>query len=225
MHPNTMKCTKTRDLDPMQWIGRIYCESFRYDFMTCTFALIVPVEPVSHRVYYRNKTIPNASEHCEIRQNISLGSYGLDQVRSLRKIPTRLRGTNFCTNCTNSARFAPSFTAVIKQSQMHLNTMKCAKTGVLGPMGSIGLRKIRRDFVAQTFALIAPFQYVLQQVSCSYETIQNAPKYYETHRNIGIGSKVVDWLCSLQKISTRLRGMNFCNNCTSSTHFAPSSMY
>ena len=128
MHPNTMKCTKTRDLDPMQWIGRIYCESFRYDFMTCTFALIVPVEPVSHRVYCCNKTIPNASEHYEIHQNISLGSYGLDQVRSLRKTPTRLRGTNFCTNCTSSARFAPSFIAVIKQSQMDLNTMKHAKT-------------------------------------------------------------------------------------------------
>ena len=30
----------------------------------------------------------------------------MDRVRSLRKIPTRLRGTNFCTS---SARFAPSF--------------------------------------------------------------------------------------------------------------------
>ena len=31
---------------------------------------------------------------------------GVDQLHSLRKIPTRLRGTNFCTS---SARFAPSF--------------------------------------------------------------------------------------------------------------------
>jgi hypothetical protein len=31
---------------------------------------------------------------------------GEDRVRSLRKILTRLRGTNFCTS---SARFAPSF--------------------------------------------------------------------------------------------------------------------
>ena len=81
--------------------------------------------------------------------------------------------------------------------------------------------KLQRDFVARTFALIARVQYVLKQVSRSYETNSNAPKYYETHRNIGIGSNVVDWLCSLQKISTRLRCMNFCNNCTSSTHFAP----
>src|SRR6185436_665667 len=41
-----------------------------------------------------------------MHQNISLGSNGVDPVRSLRKIPTRLRGTNFCTS---SARFAPSF--------------------------------------------------------------------------------------------------------------------
>src|SRR6185503_2504495 len=35
-----------------------------------------------------------------------LGSNGVDQASSLRKILTRLRGTNFCTS---SARFAPSF--------------------------------------------------------------------------------------------------------------------
>ena len=39
--------------------------------------------------------------------------------------------------------------------------------------------KLQRDFMARTFALIAPVQYILQQVSCSYETIPNAPKYYE----------------------------------------------
>src|SRR6185369_8887053 len=41
-----------------------------------------------------------------MHQNISLGSNGVDRVCSLRKIPTRLRGTNICTS---SARFALSF--------------------------------------------------------------------------------------------------------------------
>ena len=59
------------------------------------------------------------------------------------------------------------------------------------------------DFVAQTFALIAPVQYVLQQVSCSYETIPNAPKHYQTHRNMSLGSNGVDWLRSLRKIPMR----------------------
>ena len=78
--------------------------------------------------------------------------------------------------------------------------------------------------MARTFALIAPVPYVLHQVLCSYETIPNAPKYYETYRNITLGSNWVDWDCPLQKIPTSLRGTNFCINCTSSPRFAPSFM-
>ena len=107
------------------------------------------------------------------------------------------------------------------------NTMKHTKTWVYGPIGWIRCvcwAKLQLDFVARTFALIAPVPYVLQQVSCSYETIPNAPKYYETYRNITLGSNWVDWDCPLQKIPTSLRGMNFCINCTSSPRFAPSFM-
>ena len=39
-------------------------------------------------------------------KHISLGSNGVDRVRSWQKHLTRLRGTNYCTS---SARFAPSF--------------------------------------------------------------------------------------------------------------------
>ena len=91
-------------------------------------------------------------------------------------------------------------------------------------MGCVRCEKLQRDFVAQTFALIAPVQYVLQQVSCSYETIPNAPKYYEMHRNISIGSYRVDCLRSLHKIPTWLHVTNFCINCTSSVCFASSFM-
>ena len=59
------------------------------------------------------------------------------------------------------------------------NTMKRTKTWVEGPMGRIGCiccEKSRRDFVARTFALIAPVHPVLHRVSCSYEMIPNAPK-------------------------------------------------
>ena len=101
----------------------------RRDFAAQTFALIAQVSAILHRVSWSNKMAPNAPKHYEMQQNISLGSNGVDWVRSLRKLPTRLCGTNFFrTNCTSSARFAPSFTAVIKESQMHLNTMKRAKT-------------------------------------------------------------------------------------------------
>ena len=123
--------------------------------------------------------------------------------------------------------FCNKFHAVTKQSQMNPNTTKPTETLVQGPigwMGCIGCKKLQRDFGARTFALIAPVQYVLQQVSCSYATIPNAPKYYEMHRHIGLGSNGVDWLRSLWEIPMWLRGTNFCNNCTSSTHFAPSFM-
>ena len=57
-----------------------------------------------------------------MRQNVSLQCNGVDRMRSLCKIPTRLRGTNFCTT---SARFAPSF---VRRSRMHTNSTKCTKT-------------------------------------------------------------------------------------------------
>ena len=70
------------------------------------------------------------------RTNTSVwGSNGMDLVRSLRKIPTRLRGMNFCTS---SARFAPSFITQTKRSSMHPNRTKHTKTSVYGAMGWIG---------------------------------------------------------------------------------------
>jgi len=88
----------------------------------------------------------------------------------------------------------------------------------------VDFEKLQSDFVAQTFALNAPVPFVLQQVSCSYEMIPNAPKYYGTHRNISLGSNGVDWVHSLWKIPTWLRSTNISINCTSSLCFAPSFM-
>src|SRR6185312_15541491 len=49
--------------------------------------------------------------------------------------------------------------------------------------------------------------------------VLNAPKQYEMHQNISLGSNGVDRVHSLRKISTLLRGTNFC---TSSARFASS---
>src|SRR6185312_3681019 len=60
-----------------------------------------------------------------MHQKICLGSNGVDRVRLLQKILTRLRATNFCTS---SAHFAPSF---VKQpnspecTQIVRNATKC----------------------------------------------------------------------------------------------------
>ena len=77
-------------------------------------------------------------------------------------------------------------------------------------------KKSLRDFVARTFALIAPVHTVLHRVLCSYETITDEPKHYETYQNMRLGSSGVDWVRSLRKILTWLRGTNFCIKCTSS---------
>ena len=46
-----------------------------------------------------------------------------------------------------------------------------------------------------------------------------APKRYKTHQNVSLESNGVDWVCSLRKIMTQLRGTNFC---TSSARFETS---
>ena len=139
----------------MGWIGCAHYEKFRHDFMARTFALIAPVQPVLHRLYNRNITIPNWPEHYETSQNISLGSYGLDQVCSLRKISTRLRGMTFCTSL---ARFAPSFVRQPKDheiTQIVRNAPKCQFRVQWGGSG-VRCEKFRRNFVARTFALVRP---------------------------------------------------------------------
>ena len=158
---------------------------------------------------------------------MSLGSNRVDQVRWLWKITTWLRGTNFYINCTSSVCFATSF--------MQLwNNPKCTEyyeTDRNISLGSNGAdwvcllrKKPRRDFVPRTFALIALVHHVLHRVSSSYETITNAPKHYETHQNMSLGSNGEDQVLWLRKITTRIHCTNFCINCTSSVCFATSFM-
>ena len=115
------------------------------------------------------------------------------------------------------------FSAVTKRSQMHPKRTKCIKTRVWDPMGRIWCvhcEKSERDFVPRIFSLIAPVHTVLHRVSCSYETIPNAPKHYERHQNMSLGSNGVDQVRSLRKLPTQLRGTNLCINCTSLAHLA-----
>src|SRR6185503_19054808 len=92
-------------------------------------------------------------------QNMSLGSNGVDLVRSLPEIPMRVRGS--------------------------------------------------------IFALIAPVQPISHRVSCSNETIQNAPKHYKTHQFMSFASNGVDRVRSLRKTLMQFHGTNFFINCTS----------
>ena len=77
--------------------------------------------PHLHQVSCSYETIPNAAKHFTMHQKISLGSNGANWVRSLWKIRTWLRGTDFCINCTSWPRFAPSFRQL-------RNDPKCSET-------------------------------------------------------------------------------------------------
>ena len=108
----------------------------------------------------------------------------------------------------------------------------------MGWIKCIDCEKLQRDFVAQTFALIAPVLSVLQQVSCNYETNPNAPKYYKMDWSISLGpmgqigcvfcekiptclgSNGVDQVRWLRKMTTWHRATDFCIICTSSVWFA-----
>ena len=90
--PKHYEMLQNMSLVPMGWIECILCEKFRCNFMAQTCALIAPVQPVLHRVDKCSQTLEKT------QQNMSLGSNGVDGVRSLPKILMRVRGTNFCIN-------------------------------------------------------------------------------------------------------------------------------
>ena len=79
-----------------------------------------------------------------------------------------------------------------KHYETHEN-MSLVSNGV-DRVRSLGI--FRCELVARTFALIAPVHPVLHRVSCSYVTIPNAPKHYETDQNISLGSNGMDRVSS-----------------------------
>ena len=112
-------------------------------------------------------------------------------------------------------RVSCSFETILNAPR-HYATHQNMSLGSNGVDWVCSLRKTRRDFVARTFALIAPVHTILHRVSCSYETITDEPKHYETYENMSLGSVGVDWVHSLQKIPTSFRGTNYSINCTNS---------
>ena len=63
-------------------------------------------------------------------------------------------------------------------------------------IGFLRCEKFGRDFVARTFALIAPVRPDLHRVLCNNEIVQMHPKHYETHKNMSLGSIV--WIGCLR---------------------------
>ena len=182
------KCTQTLWNTPkpefrVQWDGlsAFLAKKWQCDFVARTFALSAPIHPVLQQVC-SYKMIPNAPKHYETHQNMSLGSNGVDRVRSLRKITTWLCGTNFCINCTSSPRFAPSF--------MQLrNDPKCAQTlwnTKKMSLGSNGVDQVRSLQKIPTWLRGTNFCINCSSSPCfasSFMELRNDPKCTQTLYN------------------------------------------
>ena len=141
-------------VDCVRWLRKIPTQLRGMNFCTnsARFTPSFVTQPNGH----------NAPKLYEMHQNMSLKSNRIYRVRSFRKISMRLRATNFCTS---SVRFAPSFVS-------QPNGPKCTKIVQNAPkhefrfqrgwIRCIGCEKLRRDFVARTFAPVRP---VLHRVS------------------------------------------------------------
>ena len=117
----------------------------------------------------------------------------------------------FFTYCTSSAQIAPSFakkrndpkcTQTLRNSQKHEFWVQW------GGIGAFVAKIYNMTSWHELYSLIALVQPKFYRVSYSNETIPNAPKHYETHRNMYLWSNAVDLVRSLRKYSTRLRAMN-----------------
>ena len=192
--------------------------------MARTLALIAPVQPLLQQASCSNETIHNTPKHYEMHQNMSLGSNGVDLVRLLWKILMRHCGTNFCINCTCSTHLHrvscsnETLPNAPKYYEMHQN-MNLWSNGVERVRS---LWKILMRLHGTNFCINCTCSTRLHRVLCSNETFQNAPKYYETHQDMSLGSNGVGWVHLLRKIPKRFHGTNLFINCTSSTRFATS---
>ena len=149
----------------------------------------------------------------------------MDRVHSLRKFQCDL----MAQTCPLIAPVQPILHRVscsnetLPNAPKHYEMLQNMSLDPVGWIECVLCEKIRCDFMAQTFALIAPVQPVLPRVSCSNETLTNAPKHYE---NAPKHEFRVQWGGSHAYIAKNsdVRGTNFCINCPSSADFAPSFM-
>jgi len=149
-----------------------------------------------------------------MHQNVSLGPNGVDQVCSLRKILTQLRGTNFCTKL---AYFPPSFIRQPNGPECTQKVRNAPKRQFRVKWGGSGA------FVAKNSDATSCTNFCTSSArfAPSFVRQPNGPEctqWYETHQNISLWSNGVDRVHLLRKILKRLRGTNFC---TSSARFPP----
>src|SRR6185312_1108351 len=122
----------------------------------------------------------NALKYYETHQNVSLGSNGVDQASSLRKIPTRLRGTNFCTS---SAHFAPSFVRQpngFECTLMLQNAPKCQFSVKWGGSGAFVAKNSDATSWHEGLHYFGPFSTELRKATKRSRMEPNRTKYTKT---------------------------------------------
>ena len=115
-----------------------------------------------------------------MHQTISLGTNGVDRVRSLRKNPTRLRGTNFCSS---SARFTTSFVRqpngldAPKWYEMHQNmSLGCNGVDRVCLLRKIRMRLRGTNFCTSSERFAPSFARQPNGRKCT-KMVRNAPKH------------------------------------------------
>ena len=116
-------------------------------------------------------------------------------------------------------RFAPSFvtqpngpqcTKIVRNAPKHEFRVQW------GGSDAFVVKNLKATYWHKLLHQFSPF---CTEFHKSTKTVPNAPKLYEMHQNMSLGSNGMDRVCSFRKISMRLRTTNFC---TSSARFAPS---
>ena len=126
---------------------------------------------------------PNGPKCIQIVQNTPKHEFRVQWVgwvHSLRKIPTRLRGTNFCT----SGPFCTECCNATKLSQMHRNSTKCTETKGYDPMGWIEWFVVKNSDTTSRHELLHHFRpfctkFCMQTngTKCT-QIVRSGPKHY-----------------------------------------------
>src|SRR6185503_9840898 len=107
--------------------------------------------------------------------------------------------------CALIAPVQPVLHRVLCSNEILPNTPKHYETHTNMSLGSNGvdrarsLRKILMRLHGMNFSINCTCSTRLHRVSCSNETLPNAPKYYETHQNRSLGSNGVGRVHLLRK--------------------------
>ena len=115
---------------------------------------------------------------------------GVDQVHSLRKIPKRLRGTDFCTSSVNFAQSVVTQPNGPKCSQIVQNASKHQFRVQWGGSGAF----ITKNSDATSLHQFGPFCIDFRKAK---QSVPKALKQYEMRKNISLGSNGVDRVRSL----------------------------